>query len=90
MTEPKNQLPHRLVLNERTALTVTGVREVTGFDEETVNLKTPMGTLIVKGNTLHINHLSLDSGEVSIDGRINSLQYLGDTRQKGIITKLFR
>ena len=48
MTEPKNQLPHRLVLNERTALTVTGVREVTGFDEETVVANTDLGTLVLQ------------------------------------------
>lgn len=81
---------HSLSLENRELLTLSGVLDVTGFDEETVNLKTPAGTLIVKGNTLHINHLSLDTGQVSIDGRINSLQYLGDTRQKGIVSKLFR
>ncbi len=81
---------HSLSLENRELLSLTGVLDVTGFDEETINLKTPMGTLIVKGNALHINHLSLDTGEVSVDGRINSLQYLGDTRQKGIMSKLFR
>ncbi len=81
---------HTLSLENRELLTLTGVLDVTGFDEETVNLKTPMGTLIIKGNSLHINRLSLDTGEVSIDGKVNSLQYLGDTRQKGLVSKLFR
>ncbi len=81
---------HTLTLNNREALTLTGVTDVPGFDEETVSLKTPLGSLIIKGEALHINRLSLDTGEVSIDGRINSLQYLGDTRQKGIMSKIFR
>lgn len=81
---------HTLSLENRELITLTGITDVPGFDEETVNLKTPLGTLIIKGNSLHISRLSLDTGEVSVDGRINSLQYLGDTRQKGIMSKIFK
>ncbi len=81
---------HTLTLDNRENLTLTGITDVPGFDEETVSLRTPLGSLIIKGDKLHINKLSLDTGEVSIDGRINSLQYLEDTRQKGIMSKIFR
>lgn len=90
MQEITNQKPHCVTVDNRDNLNVTGVCDVPGFDEQTVNLLTSMGTLIVKGESLHINKLSLESGEVSVEGKVNSLQYLGDVRTKGIVSKIFR
>ncbi|MBE6735211.1 MAG: sporulation protein YabP [Ruminococcaceae bacterium] len=81
---------HTLTLDNREKLILTGVTDVPGFDEETVSIKTDTGALIIKGESLHISRLSLDTGDVSIDGRINALQYLGDDRQKGFMSKIFR
>ncbi|MBR5529246.1 MAG: YabP/YqfC family sporulation protein, partial [Oscillospiraceae bacterium] len=36
MAETELQLPHKLTLNERKSLTMTGVTEVVSFDENTV------------------------------------------------------
>ena len=75
MTEPKNPLPHKLTLSERTALTVTGVREVTGFDEETVVAHTDHGTLVVQGSGLKLKTLSPEDGQVTVSGQISALLY---------------
>lgn len=80
---------HSLILDNRSSLTLTGVSDVIGFDEQTVNLMTDCGALIVKGESLHINKLNLDSKDVCIDGAINSLQYLSQNT-KSIKSKLFR
>lgn len=80
---------HSLILDNRSSLTLTGVSDVIGFDEKTVNLMTDCGALIVKGESLHINKLNLDSKDVCIDGTINSLQYLSQNT-KSIKSKLFR
>ncbi len=90
MQEITNQKPHCVTLDNRGTIFITGVSDVPGFDEQTVNLQTSMGTLIVKGESLHICKLSLESGEVSVEGKINSLQYMGDVRSKSIVSKLFR
>lgn len=82
--------PHTVSLDNRQCLKLTGITDVPGFDEQTVSLQTPMGNLIAKGESLHISKLSLDIGEVTIDGKINSLQYIGDERSKGIMSKIFR
>ncbi len=81
---------HILTLTDRETLTLTGVADVLGFDEETVSMDTLMGNLVVKGVGLHINKLSLETGEVSIDGKISSLQYLGTNNKKGIMSKIFK
>ena len=73
MTE--EHLPHKLQLNERKNLTMTGVAEVVSFDDSTVVLQTSLGTLIVQGQQLQLKNLSLEGGQVAVDGSISALIY---------------
>ena len=66
---------HKLVLNNRTASLVTGVKDVLSFDLNEVLLETEQGMLMVKGTDLHVNRLSLEKGEIDIEGRTDSLVY---------------
>ncbi len=75
MAAEKLQLPHKLSLNERKNLTMTGVTEVVSFDENTVVLHTSLGTLEVQGQDLQLKTLSLDGGQVAVDGNISALLY---------------
>lgn len=78
----EERLPHKLTLNERRQLTMTGVTEVVSFDETQVVLKTSLGTLIVQGQELHLKTLSLDGGQVAVDGQIAAFAY-EEPRQSG-------
>ncbi len=83
------QLPHKLSLEERKKLTVTGVTEVVSFDEETVVLRTALGTLVVQGQGLQLKQLTLEGGNVAVEGQISSLIY-EQTRQAGnLLSRLF-
>ena len=73
MTEER--FPHKLTLNERKNLTMTGVTEVLSFDDTTVVLKTHLGVLTVQGRDLVLKTLSTDGGQVAVDGNISSLVY---------------
>ncbi len=81
---------HRLELTGREHLTVSGVEDVERFDENGVIMSTSAGTLIVTGEDLHIGKLSLEGGELFVDGRIDSVSY-EDTpnRQGGFFSRLF-
>lgn len=78
----EERLPHKLTLNERRQLTMTGVTEVVSFDETQIVLQTSLGTLIVQGQELHLKTLSLDGGQVAVDGQIAAFLY-EEPRQKG-------
>ena len=69
------QLPHKLTLNERKNLTMTGVTEVVSFDDTSVVLRTALGTLEVQGQQLQLKTLSIDGGQVAVDGQISALFY---------------
>lgn len=84
----QSQLPHTLSLNERRELTMTGVEEVVSFDDSTVVLRTGLGTLIVQGKELQLKTLSLDGGQVAVEGAVSALIY-EEPRQEGW-KRLFR
>lgn len=69
------QLPHKLTLNQREDLTMTGVTEVVSFDDTAVVLKTHLGTLTVLGQDLALKTLSTEGGQVAVCGHVNSLMY---------------
>ena len=89
MSENIVKKPHTLSLNNRSLLSLTGIEDVAGFDENTVSLRTAEDSLVVKGSKLHISKLSLDTGDVVIDGEISSLQYLGAPK-KSVRSRLFK
>ena len=64
---------HHVILEEREQLAVSGVEEVESFDENTIVMYTSRGTLIVRGENLHIEKLSLDGGDLKVEGDIDSL-----------------
>ena len=85
---PEEHLPHKLQLNERKKLTMTGVTEVVSFDETAVVLQTSLGLLIVQGQQLQLKNLSLEGGQVAVEGDINALSY--EEARQGGWRRLFR
>lgn len=81
-------LPHGLQLQNRHQLSVNGVREVGSFDESLVVLTTECGTLTIRGNNMHVDQLSLESGDLRLSGEIDSLEY-DDTVKTGLFGRLF-
>jgi sporulation protein YabP len=80
---PKNELPHKLTLENRNRLSITGVQGVESFDEETVIAVTTCGTLTVHGGEMHVERLNLDQGELTLVGKIGQLEYEENSRSEG-------
>lgn len=81
--------PHHLILEDRSRLSVTGVEDVVSFDEAEIITRTAQGTLIIRGTGLHIGKLTLDSGEVSVEGMVRELCYEDTAPVGGFWSKLF-
>ena len=82
-------IPHGLTLQDRKRLSLSGIRDVVNFDEAQVLLKTDMGSLCIKGSQLHVDQLNLDSGELSLAGTIDSLEYEDNAVSGGLFGRLF-
>ena len=81
-------MTQRLTLDSRAQLAVSGVEEVERFDENAVVLKTVCGMLIVRGSGLHLRQLSVDGGQVAVDGRVDALTF-EELRQGSFWERLF-
>ncbi len=66
---------HALQMENREKLRLTGVSDVSGFDENLIVLSTDMGELSIRGEALHIDKIDLDAGLLELRGRICELCY---------------
>ncbi len=84
-------IPHCVSMQDRARLTVTGVKDVESFDEQTITLVTDFGELSIRGAQLHIGQLSTDSGEMTVEGRVDALVYSESAPERGgFFSKVFR
>ena len=93
MTDEKKTfaLPHNCILEDRHTLSVSGISEVDSFDEQTVTVFTDLGELAIKGSELHITKLSVETGELVVEGKIVGLSYADNApRASGFFGKVFR
>ena len=81
--------PHNVIMEERSRLSVTGVEDVERFDESEIVMLTAQGGMTVRGDGMHIEKLSLDAGEVSVEGLITDISYEEAAPSGSLWSRLF-
>lgn len=85
---------HKFTLINRQLCNISGVCDVLSFDVHEIILETDQGMLMIKGEDLHVNRLTLDKGEVDIEGRMDSFTYSNNTsygaKNESLLSKLFK
>ena len=66
---------HKVLLVNRTTGAFSGVVDVLSFDVSEILLETELGMLSIKGHELHVKRMSLEKGEIDVEGRIDALTY---------------
>ncbi len=84
----QTQLPHKITLDQRQKLTVSGVTEVVSFDDTAVVLRTEPGTLLVQGRDLQLKTLSVEGGQVAVEGTVSALVYEEPRDRQGWLRRL--
>lgn len=93
MEEKRNVVkPHSVMWKDRKQGSVAGVTDVLSFDESCVVLETEQGILTVKGKNMHVGRLSLEQGEVEMEGEIDSIVYSGHSpaRKGNLLRRMFQ
>ena len=85
---------HKIQVISRNQTNITGVNDILSFDAGEILLETEQGILMIRGQELHVNRLTLEKGEVDVEGRIDSLTY-SDTSGYGktaesFVSRLFK
>lgn len=84
------QRPHNIIMDDRKKLFISGVDEVESFDDGQIVLRTACGNLVIKGSQLQIGKLSVDSGEVNVQGLVYELRYEETAVTGSLWTRLFK
>lgn len=86
MGEMQGKQAHRVVLDQRKQLSVSGVGDVCSFHENEIVLKVDSGVMVITGENLHVGKLLLTEGQVDIAGHVDGIQY----EQPHAAARLFR
>ncbi len=73
---------HNVILEDRQRLSMSGVTDVESFNDTEISLYTSLGELMVRGKGLHVDNMSLDTGDIMISGEVKSLVYGDKDRTK--------
>lgn len=90
--DEKQKLPaktHAVTMENRARLSINGVEDVESFDENTIVMSTVQGDLTIRGEGLHIDKISLDVGELTVQGSISELCYEEASPSGGFWSRLF-
>ena len=89
-----NNYNHSVNLLERKTLVITGVKKIDTFDKLHFILDTTMGYMVIKGSDLELIKLDTLSGNVTIKGNIDSINYIVENNKKNnnesFINRLFK
>lgn len=85
----QTQPAHRVIMEQRGHISVSGVESVDSFDDSEIVIQTAQGRLTIEGSDLHVGRLNLDSGEVTIDGLVIALRY-DESSGGSLWTRLFK
>lgn len=89
--KPKEELGHKIIMEDRKSLFIGGVENVESFSDSQILLDTTLGRLLVKGENLHIKKLDVAGGDFSLTGKVNALEYQKKSGKKGgFIENLFK
>ncbi len=86
--------PHTVRMEDRKKVEFTGITDVISFEPAKVMLESDYGVIVIKGDALHVNKLSVEKGELDVDGRIDSLVYSQNSpsgkKGESLVDRLFR
>ena len=80
---------HSLSMENREKLSLGGVEDVSGFDENLIVLTTSQGDLTIRGEQLHIDRIDLEAGQLEVRGHIQELSYGEAPRSGSLWSRLF-
>lgn len=83
------QRAHSLSMENREKLSLGGVEDVSGFDENLIVLTTSQGELAIRGEQLHIERIDLDAGQLEVRGHVQELSYDEPVQSASLWSKLF-
>ncbi len=86
-----NSGEHSLYMSNRKSMSLSGVRDVLSFDENSVSIISVMGNIVIKGDNIKIGSFNTETGDMQIEGRFSAVVYLDNKGEReGFFKRIFR
>lgn len=72
-----------VIIESRKRLNISGVKDVTSFDDETILLDTVFGRMTIKGENVRIESFNTTTGDIVANGKIHAVVYMSDAKTSG-------
>jgi sporulation protein YabP len=92
-TAQPRRASHTVHIDNRKKATVTGVTDVDSFDESSIAFSIEDGFATIVGKNLHISRLSLEDGQMQVEGEIIGLEYAErehKEEKQGIFSRMWK
>ena len=86
------RVPHKLILENREKLSITGIGRVYTANEKTISIEINGTNLIVEGQQMQVSKLDVQAKIMEILGIINEIKYVngGAKSAKNLINRIFK
>lgn len=81
---------NNIIIENRKKFTLSGIKNVISFDEETIVLESVLGRLVLKGIGLHIVSFEAETGDLAGEGKVNAIAYTVDEKGGSLFSRIFR
>ena len=92
MNDMSGEIKHDVFIKSRQRMEMTGISDVTSFDEEEIVVQTGNSGVSIEGENLKIEKFNSENGELVLKGLINGLFYYSkkQEKRKKSITNFFK
>lgn len=80
----------RIVLNNRSTLSISGVEKVFGANANKISLKVSGSGLIITGSNLTVDKLNIEDGTIDIAGIVDGMNFSKTTTKGGFFKRIFK
>lgn len=83
-------LMHDIVIENRQRLSASGIQNVDSYEDDCIVAQSECGEIVIKGNELKISRLSVETGDMTVDGNIDSVSYNAPKVGGSFFSRVFR
>ncbi|MDD6462504.1 MAG: YabP/YqfC family sporulation protein [Acutalibacteraceae bacterium] len=81
---------HDVVIENRQKLSATGIENVDSYEEDCIIAQSECGEIVIRGHDLKISRLSVETGDMTVEGGIDSVGYNAPKVKGSFLNRVFR
>ncbi len=83
-------LMHDIVIENRQRLSATGIQNVDSYEDDCIVAQSECGEIIIRGRELKISRLSVETGDMTVEGAIDSVGYNAPKTSGSFFGRVFK